>query len=55
MAGSCIHHFSWVTQSGLRCDVCGKAISAQMVSEDRGKVCQKCGLAVHVNCQHQLP
>jgi len=50
----CTHIFTWITRPGLRCFVCKGPINAQLVSGARGKVCQECGLAVHVDCQHRL-
>lgn len=50
----CTHHFSFISQSGQRCRVCQQPVSPDMLSENRGKLCQKCGVAVHVNCQQQL-
>jgi hypothetical protein len=48
---NCRHHFRWITSPGQTCEVCRRAISSDMVSEQRGKGCQHCGYAVHANCQ----
>ena len=48
---SCRHAFAWITSDGLRCDVCHQVVSAELVSEGRGKHCKSCGYTIHVNCQ----
>ena len=47
----CRHHFIWITRLGAKCEVCRQPISAELVSEERGKYCDFCGFAIHVNCQ----
>jgi hypothetical protein len=50
-AEKCRHHFIWVDRSGILCFVCGRPISSNLVSEDRGRICQKCSMAFHVECK----
>ncbi|MHB1069072.1 MAG: C1 domain-containing protein [Gemmatimonadaceae bacterium] len=48
---TCRHQFTWVTASGSQCHKCSKAVSADLVSADRGKICGLCGVTVHADCQ----
>lgn len=51
---NCSHQFFFLDKSGYNCVVCGLSISADMLSEQRGKGCQQCGISVHVNCEAKL-
>ena len=53
----CSHHFRWLDRPvhRLKCSICDRPVFSDEGREDRGKICQKCGLGVHVKCQAQLP